>query len=231
MARLPRISLPGFPQHIIQRGNNKQATFLDDNDFSAYLKKLGEYATQYHVHVHAYCLMTNHVHLLLTPLTENGTSRLMQALGRYYVCCFNKKYERTGTLWEGRFKSTVVDTDFYFLAVSRYIELNPVKAQMVENPGQYQWSSFRCNAMKVSNGILTPHPCYLKLGSTAHSRASNYQKLFQTPLTTQQDEEIKQATDKAWVLGDEKFKTQVEQLTNRRASPIPKGGDRKSAKN
>ena len=128
MARLPRLNLPNIPQHIVQRGNNRQVTFVEADDYVVYLGKLKHYAREYEVNIHAYVLMTNHVHLLVTPTTENGVSKLMQSLGRYYVRYFNQIYKRTGTLWEGRYKSTLVDSDNYFLLVSRYIELNPVRA-------------------------------------------------------------------------------------------------------
>jgi putative transposase len=128
MARLPRLNLPGIPQHIVQRGNNRQVSFFTEQDYAVYLDKLKDHARQYKVDVHAFVLMTNHVHLLVTPETEKGVSQLMQSLGRYYVMYINKTYQRTGTLWEGRYKSTLVDSANYFLLVSRYIELNPVRA-------------------------------------------------------------------------------------------------------
>lgn len=143
MARLPRLNLPNIPQHVVQRGNNRQVCFFSEQDYTLYLDKLKDYAKKCHVNEHAFVLMTNHVHLLMTPETEKGVSQLMQSLGRYYVMYINKTYQRTGTLWEGRYKSksTVVDSEKYFLLVSRYIELNPVRANMVEHPAEYPWSS------------------------------------------------------------------------------------------
>ena len=143
MARLPRLNLPNIPQHVVQRGNNRQVCFFSEQDYTVYLDKLKDYAKKCHVNEHAFVLMTNHVHLLMTPETEKGVSQLMQSLGRYYVMYINKTYQRTGTLWEGRYKSksTVVDSEKYFLLVSRYIELNPVRANMVEHPAEYPWSS------------------------------------------------------------------------------------------
>ena len=128
MARLPRLNIPGIPQHVVQRGNNRQVTFVSNDDYIVYLDRLKFYAKQYGVAIHAYTLMTNHVHLLLTPSNERGVSQLMQSLGRYYVRYFNNTYQRTGTLWEGRYKSTLVSDDEYLLLVYRYIEMNPVKA-------------------------------------------------------------------------------------------------------
>ena len=134
MPRLPRLNLAGVPQHVVQRGNNRQVCFFVEQDYVVYLDKLKYYAKQYQVDVHAFVLMTNHVHLLMTPNTDKGVSQLMQSLGRYYVRYINQTYNRTGTLWEGRYKSTLVDSEVYLLLVSRYIELNPVRANMVEHP-------------------------------------------------------------------------------------------------
>ena len=147
MARLPRLNLPGIPQHVIQRGNNRHVCFYTEQDYTVYLSKLKEYSEKYQVAVHSYVLMTNHVHLLMTPEEGNGVSKLIQSLGRYYVRYVNKTHGRTGTLWEGRYKSTLVDSENYFLTVSRYIELNPVRADMVGHPGEYPWSSYQKNAM------------------------------------------------------------------------------------
>jgi len=170
MARLPRLNMAGIPQHVVQRGNNKQACFFDEQDYTVYLDKLRHYSNKYRVDVHAYILMTNHVHLLMTPQTETGVSQLMQALGRYYVRYVNQTYHRTGTLWEGRFKSALIDSDNYFLLVSRYIELNPVRAGMVEHPVQYPWSSYRGNATGVDIALLKPHFCYQALGDSDSAR-------------------------------------------------------------
>jgi putative transposase len=142
MARLTRICLPEVPRHIIQRGNNRQACFGSEEDFAAYAHWLGEYSHRFHVAIHAWVFMTNHVHLLVTPNTEDGVSRLMHTLGRKYVRHFNFTYRRSGTLWEGRFKSCVVEAESYLLTCQRYIELNPVRTGMVDEPGQYKWSSF-----------------------------------------------------------------------------------------
>ena len=136
MARLHRLNLPGIPQHVIQRGNNRHVCFYTEQDYTVYLSKLKEYSEKYHVAVHSYVLMTNHVHLLMTPEEGDGVSKLIQSLGRYYVRYVNKTHGRTGTLWEGRYKSTLVDSENYFLTVSRYIELNPVRADMVGHPGE-----------------------------------------------------------------------------------------------
>jgi len=157
MARLPRVCLPDIPQHIIQRGNNRQVCFGSDEDFAAYAHWLEEYAKKFQVAIHAWVFMTNHVHLLLIS-TDDGASLLMQALGRRYVRYFNYSYRRSGTLWEGRFKSCVVDADNYLLLCQRYIELNPVRAGMVESPGAYRWSSYRANGLGQAGGVLDSAP-------------------------------------------------------------------------
>ena len=164
MARLPRISPVGLPVHIIQRGNNRQVCFVSDEDHGAYAGWLKEYSEKYNVDIHTWVLMTNHVHLLCTPRQEEAVSRMMQALGRRYVRYFNFEYQRSGTLWEGRFKSCLVQEERYLLEVYRYIELNPVRADMVTDPGEYRWPGYQINALgKVSN-LCTPHPEYLELG-------------------------------------------------------------------
>jgi len=230
MARLARLNLPGIPQHIVQRGNNRQACFFTEQDYTVYLSKLKEYSQKYNVAVHSYILMTNHVHLLATPREGNGVSRLIQSLGRYYVRYVNQTYGRSGTLWEGRYKSTLIDSDNYFLVVSRYIELNPVRAQMVKHPAEYPWSSYQNNAEGRSIELLTPHICYLSLGKTDKERQEKYKSLFAQQIPAYTIKEIRDATNKAWVLGCDRFKQQIEIQTGRRASPQVRGGDRKSEK-
>ena len=147
MARLPRLIVPGFPHHVIQRGNNRQRIFETQADYAFFLELAQEHASQFGVAIHAYVLMPNHIHLLATPQTaQDALPKMMQAVGRRYVRHFNDSHGRTGTLWEGRYKSTLNDSERYLLTCSRYIELNPVRAGMVERPDAYQWSSFRCNA-------------------------------------------------------------------------------------
>ena len=228
MARLPRLNLPDIPQHVVQRGNNRQASFYAEQDYTVYLSKLKDYGKKYKVAVHAYVLMTNHVHLLVSPETEKGVSQLMQSLGRYYVGYINKTYQRSGTLWEGRYKSTLVDSDNYFLLVSRYIELNPVRAGLVGHPAQYPWSSYRGNTSETNIELLSPHDCYQALGSNDVERQNAYGGLFEQSIDELTLDEIRDATNKAWVLGSNKFKQQIETQTGRRTSPLPSGGDRKS---
>jgi len=229
MARRPRINLPGIPQHVVQRGNNRQASFFIEQDYAVYLDKLKEYSRRFQVAVHAYVLMTNHVHLLVTPMRERGVSQLMQSLGRYYVRYINQTHKRSGTLWEGRFKSSLVDSDRYLLLVSRYIELNPVRANMVVHPSEYPWSSYRHNAQGRDIGLLTEHPVYLSLAKDKAGRKAAYQALFKTQLPEYSVKQIREAQQKTWVLGSERFKAQIACQLGRTIEVLSHGGDRKSA--
>ena len=157
MPRKPRFHLPGVPVHVVQRGNNRQAVFYDEQDYRAYLKWLEEGAERYGCAIHAYVLMTNHVHLLVSPAHGESLGRLMQYLGRYYVLYINHHYGRSGTLWEGRYKASLIQAQDYLLACYRYIELNPVRAGMAKGPGQYRWSSYGYNALGREDRLLTPH--------------------------------------------------------------------------
>ena len=230
MARLPRLFIKGCPQHLIQRGNNRQAIFFSDEDYTVYLDKLKDFSEQYEVSVHAYVLMTNHVHLLVSTEHEGAISKMMQSIGRYYVLYINKNYQRTGTLWEGRYRSTIVDSDNYLLTVMRYIEMNPVRAGMVEHPAEYPWSSYQANGVGKVIELLTPHERYIKLGESNTKRLQRYVRLFDDYLSDNTLELIGTATNKAWVLGSERFKREIETQVNRRIEPTNRGGDRKSEK-
>jgi len=170
--------IPGMPLHITQRGVNRCATFLAEDDFAFYLWVLGGASDTTHCAVHAYVLMTNHVHLLISAKDPGGPARLMRAIGTRYVRYFNDRYRRTGTLWEGRFRSTLIDTQAYFFACSRYIERNPERAGLTDDPGSYLWSSFRCNARGQPDRIVTAHPLYTALGPDADARCRTYRRLF-----------------------------------------------------
>ena len=229
MARLPRFLLPGHPQHVIQRGNNRQEIFCTEDDYRFYLEKLHEAALEHGCEIHAYVLMTNHVHLLVTPQAENSISKMMQTIGRYYVQYFNYNYRRTGTLWEGRYKAALIDTERYLLTCMRYIELNPVRATgMAEHPSEYPWSSYRHNGLGHSDKLVTPHILYQRLGITKTDRRLVYRQLFKNMVSDKTINEIREATNKAWVLGSELFKNSIEKQLARRATPISRGGDRKS---
>jgi len=224
LARLPRFVLPGQPQHVIQRGNDRQNIFRSDEDYQFYLDKLFDAANKHQCDIHAYVLMTNHVHLLVTPHTEDGIGKMMQMLGRYYVQYFNNRYQRTGTLWEGRYKATLIDTEQYFLTCMRYIELNPVRAKkMVKHPSKYPWSSYQFNALGQFDRLVTPHCEYKRLGKVAAERQSEYRQLFGTQITEITLETIREATNKAWALGGERFKKRIEKSWG-----AQQGGDRKS---
>jgi putative transposase len=223
MARLPRFYLPGQPLHVIQRGNNRDPIFAANDDYHFYLRCLHEAADAQSLTVHAYVLMTNHVHLLVSPKTDSSLSKTMQSIGRRYVQYFNHVYGRTGTLWEGRYKSTLIDSERYLLTCMRYIEMNPVRAEMVAHPGDYPWSSYRANAQGNPDILVTPHSLYRRLGSTDEERQSAYRQLFRAQIPKTDVNAIRDATNKGWVLGDSRFSAKVEALTERRAMPLPRG--------
>lgn len=223
MARLIRVSPIGVPQHIIQRGNNRQVCFASDEDMSAYLGWLKEYAKKYEVSVHAWVLMTNHVHLLCTPGSSGGISNMMQSLGRSYVRYFNQTYQRSGTLWEGRYKACLVQTEHYLLELYRYIELNPVRAGLVSDPADYKWSSYHSNALGVQSELLTAHEIYLALGDNATSRRARYSDLFKADMDVQLLKEIQHCVHRGLAIGHEQFKQQIEVLTGKRVSAKKRG--------
>ena len=229
MPRLPRFVISGQPQHIIQRGNDRQDIFRSNDDYSFYLEKLGEAADKHRCDIHAYVLMTNHVHLLLTPHEENSISKVMQSVGRYYVQYFNHSYKRTGTLWEGRYKAALIDSEQYLLTCMRYIELNPVRAQdMVKHPADYSWSSYRHNAVGEANPLIAAHKEYKRLGKDQLERQAAYRQLFRTRIPEQTLEAVREATNKAWVLGGDRFKRRMEKQLDRAVESAGHGGDRKS---
>jgi len=228
MARLPRFVIPGQPQHIILRGNNRSEIFCADADYRFYLEKLQLACDKHSCDIHAYVLMTNHVHLLITPHAEQSLPKAMQMLGRYYVQYYNTCYQRTGTLWEGRYKATLIDTETYLLTCMRYIELNPVRAGMVSHPSAYPWSSYHHNALGQPNGLVTPYLEYRRLGKTDQERQVAYRQLFKHHIPEKSLTEIREATNKAWVLGNDRFKQRIQKKLERRVEPEARGGDRKS---
>ncbi len=228
MARLPRFILPGQPQHIIQRGNNRQIIFRADDDYLFYLEKLLAAVNKHQCDIHAYVLMTNHVHLLVTPHTKEGIGKMMQMLGRYYVQYFNHRYKRTGTLWEGRYKATLIDTENYLFTCMQYIELNPVRAKMVDDPSDYPWTSYHYNALGQQDNLVTAHREYKRLGRTKAERQLAYKQLFNGRIPDDTLVAIRETTNKAWVLGDDDFKRQMEKELHRKIETSGHGGDRKS---
>lgn len=211
MPRPPRINVPGYPQHIVQRGNNRQACFWQDSDYRLYLRLLSAACRRHQCALHAYVLMTNHVHLLLTPELHDGVSLVVRDVGRDYVRLFNKTHNRSGTLWEGRFKSSLVDADSYCLACYRYIELNPVRAGMVRHPAHYRWSSYRANAEGESSRLLTPHPAWHALGTSVDACHQAYRGLFSSTLDPQKVEALRYGLRKGLPTGRDGFKSQIEQ--------------------
>jgi len=232
MARLPRYVIPGQPQHIIQRGNNRQVIFAADADYPFFRDALVEAAARHGLAIHAYVWMTNHVHLLATPGFEDSVSKTFQSVGRRYVQYFNHAYQRSGTLWEGRYRATVVDSERYLLTLMRYIELNPVRAGMVATPEAYPWSSYRRNALGESGPNaewLTPHEQYAHLGLDDTARREAYRALFTAAIGRDDLAAIRDCTHKGWALGGERFRQEVEALGQRRAASKGVGRPRKPA--
>jgi len=219
MPRLPRLDLPGIPQHIVQRGNNRLPCFFRDADYLGFRADLREIAFSLGIAVHAYVLMTNHVHLLATPPVSGAISQMMQKLGRRYVRRINDTYGRTGTLWEGRFKSCLVDSETYVLTCYRYIELNPVRAAMVDSPDRYPWSSYLCNADQAHDPVITPHASYLALAPTAALRSQAYRELLAFAITNDDLASIRQYLQLQQALGTSRFQDAIEQQVARRARP------------
>jgi putative transposase len=227
MARLARIEAAGYPHHVIQRGNNRQAIFAGERDYARYLTLLQEAASTHAIAVHAYVLMPNHVHLLMTPEKEGGLSRFMQALGRRYVRWFNDRHGRTGTLWEGRFRATVIASDEYLLACMRYIELNPVRAGLSSNPGEYRWSSHLHHVGQSIDPLIRDHGSFWALGNTPFERQSAYQGLFETPLGDELVTLIRKATNRGRALTNNEGSEALRKIPGQSAAPRPRGRPRR----
>lgn len=227
MPRRARVMLPNVPVHMIQRGNNRQACFFADDDYRCYLEWLREYAKIESCRVHAYVLMTNHVHLLLTAKTVDGPGRLMKRLGQRYVQYINRTYRRSGALWEGRFRSCLTREEAYVLGCYRYIELNPVRAAMVEHPAEYRWSSYRVNAQGGEDALITPQALYESLGHHPEARQQAYRELFRYELEPGLVDEIRTATNGNFALGTERFQREVAAMLGRRVTPGKAGRPKK----
>ena len=217
MPRHARLRLAGLPLHVIQRGNNRTACFAADCDYRLYLALIGELAPKFGCELHAYVLMTNHAHLLMTPRDAQGASHLMKHLGQRYVQYVNRLYQRTGSLWEGRFRSSVIDSDGYLLRCYRYIECNPVRAGMVQDPGAYPWSSYHANALGADDAVVTPHARYLALGTDDASRRAGYLRIFATEMTPSELARIRDAANGGFALGSERFVDEIEAALGRTA--------------
>ncbi|MGB5582112.1 MAG: transposase [Gammaproteobacteria bacterium] len=210
MPRKPRFYLPGIPVHIVQRGHSREPVFFENNDYVAYLDWLGEAAQRYGCAIHAYVLMTNHIHLLATPEKQNSISLMMQYIGRFYVPYINHTYGSSGTIWEGRYKASMIHDEEYLLSCMRYIELNPVRAAMVKTPGAYRWSSYRANGRGEANQRVQPHPLYLALGRTRKQRLEAYQALFKVPIYQKEMNNIRSAWQTGTPLGNDYFRKKIE---------------------
>ena len=231
MARLPRYNLPGQPQHVILRGNNRSIIFVADEDYHFFIECLKSAAAQHGCAIHAYVLMTNHVHLLMTPEREDSIGKALQSIGRRYVQYFNYTQKRTGTLWEGRYKATLIDSVRYLLTCYRYIELNPVRANMVAHPREYPWSSYPCHAEGSFDKLITDHELYVNLGEEKEERQAAYRALFKTHVSEATLVAIRDSTNKGWALGNDRFMEEVASAVSRRAAPLPKGRPRKDSGN
>ena len=229
MARHGRYFIPGQALHLIQRGNNRQAVFRHDDDRRLYLVWLAEAAKRYGCAIHAYVLMTNHVHLLVTPEDADAVPRTMQLLGRRYVRHMNRTYRRTGTLWEGRYRAAPIDSDKYFFSCCRYIELNPVRAHMVAHPKDYRWSSYRVHAHGADDPLVARHVLFRRLGRSLAEQQAAYRAQFKIPLEQAFVETLRAATNGGWAMGGERFKRKIAAILKRRVEPLPPGPRPKSA--
>jgi putative transposase len=223
MARLGRYFVSGQSLHVIQRGNDNNAVFFDEDDYRIYLDWLAEAAERYACAVLAYVLMIDHVHLLVTPERAGSLPGMMQSLGRRYVRYINRACGRTGTLWDGRYRATIIDGDAYFLSCCRYIELNPVRADMVGHPRQYPWSSYGAHGYGRKDGLTALHPQFARLGRSVAARQAAYRALFRGKLDSAFVDALRTATSGGWALGDDTFKKRIARVAKRRVVPLPKG--------
>ena len=228
MARLARLVIPHQQHHVIQRGNAGTSIFLDAEDHQTFLDWLKQAASLFHVAIHAYVLMPNHLHLLLTPTDDTGLGKMMQWLGRYYVPYFNRKYQRSGTLWQGRYRATVIESASYFIPCSVYIESNPLRSGLVQDLFDYLWSSYRHHAGLHIDSLITDHSSYWALGNTPFQREAAYKQSVELGLSSQQINDISQATTKGWMLGSARFKIEMSKQTERRVEPVKRGRPRKA---
>ena len=223
MARLPRLTLPGYPHHIIQRGNNRQAIFTTTADNQVLLGLIDIHSKKFGVDVHAYVLMSNHFHLLATPQTDTGLPQMMQAVGRSYVRYFNDLQGRTGTLWEGRYRSTLIQTDRYLLACMAYIDLNPVRAGLVAEAVDYPWSSHGLYVGVRQDKLISPHPLYWDLANTPFAREAAYADLVRAGISADQQAALTQSTLAGWALGEDDFVADLQKRTIRRVNKSKAG--------
>ncbi|WP_291064511.1 transposase [Hydrogenophaga sp.] len=223
MARLPRLTVPGYAHHLIQRGNNRQPIFARPDDYRHLLALLAENAAKFRVAIHAYVLMSNHFHLLATPETSDGLPQMMQALGRRYVRYFNDCQSRSGTLWEGRYRSTLIESERYLLVCMAYIDLNPVRAGLTAQAQDYPWSSHAHYIGQRLDRLITPHPLAWSLGNTPFAREAAYADLVRAGLGSEQQTVLTRSTLSGWALGGPDFVADLQRRTERRISPMRAG--------
>lgn len=229
MPRKPRFFLPGAPAHVVQRGHSREPVFFEDSDYRAYLEWLTEAATRYKCAIHAYVLMTNHIHVLVTPREAEGVSRMMQYVGRRYVPYINYTYGTSGSIWEGRYKASLIQDEPYLLTCMRYIELNPVRANMATAPQQYRWSSYRANAQGKEDRLITPHPLYTSLARTNPSRQEAYRALFKAHIDEKVLTDLRAAWQTGTPLGNDHFKDKIERKLNTKVGQARRGRPAKRA--
>ncbi|MEB0139709.1 MULTISPECIES: transposase [unclassified Undibacterium] len=227
MARLPRLLIPHALHHVMQSSHDGLRLFRDDDDHIVFLASLLQGARHFGIAIHAYVLMPDHFHLLVTPQEATSLSKLMQWLGRYYVPHFNRKYLRSGSLWQGRYKATVLDPSLYFFPCSLYIESNPVRAGLVSDAAAYQWSSYAHHIGLRNDALVADHPLFWAMGNTPFQREANYKHLLEQGITEQQLALLREATHKAWLLGSASFEAEMAKLTARRLQPHKRGRPRK----
>jgi putative transposase len=223
MARLPRLILPNYPHHVVQRGNDRQLIFREQEDYGRFLGWLRESARQYKVALHAYALLPDRIDLLVTPLDEDGLAQMMQRLGRFYVPWYNAKYQRSGSLFEGRFRTSLVEAGRYLLACSRYIELGPVRANLAQSPAHYPWSSYAHHAGTRTDPLITDHSLYWTLGNTPFQREAAWLDLAEQGVAADEIDKIDTAIAKGWPLASDAFKAELERTTRRQILPARRG--------
>ncbi len=227
MPRPLRLNVPGIPQHIVQVGHNNLPCFYDEEDYEFYLQSLKVSADQYEVQVHAYCLMPSMIQIIATPNSHSGVSSMMQSLGRRYVQYANHRYKRSGTLWGGRYKSSLVDSHAYLLSCYQYVELKPMFSGLVHSPEEYPWSSFNYHINEMESHLIVDHKLYVELGESRSDRAESYRSLFKYRFDKRLFEYIAETIKLGQVLGGDQFKDQIERITNQRVRPLRRGRPKK----
>ena len=230
MARLPRINIANIPQHVVQIGHNNLNCFFDDEDYDFYLTSLKKAADQYDVNIHAYVLLPNAVQIIATPNIPQGISSMMQSLGRRYVQYINHRYQRSGTLWAGRYKSSVIDSDAYLLTCYRYVELKPMYEGLVDSPELYAWSSFNYHTGLEPSDLIADHRLFMNLGDTHEDRADEYSAMFRFRFDRMLLDYIAETIKLGQVLGGDRFTEKIEQIANHRVRPLKRGRPKKKDK-